>query len=109
MLRNIAESMPSGSVIAHSHKKAWALGYSQDGVKISAAVRLGLDWWNYLGGPATWIEVSTAFIRACIQPAMDDVQSDASIPPDFNVAILQRSQLEWLLLAARHFCDDLMD
>ena len=107
VLRNIAESMPSGSVVSSSHKKAWALGYPHGGLTTSAAVRLGIDWWDYLGGPDTWIEVSLAFIRACIQPTTDGIQSDGPAPPGFNVAILQRSQLEWLILAAKHFCDEL--
>ena len=109
VLRNIAEALPVGSEISTSHRKAWAFGYSHGGVAITAAVRLGLDWWNYLGGSDTWIEVSTAFIRACIQPATDDPQRTGPAPQDFNVAILQRSQLEWLMLAATHYCDTLMD
>lgn len=107
VLRNIAESIPQGSIVSQSHKKAWALGYTDGSVKISAAVRVGLDWWNYLGGPDTWIEVSAAFIRACIQPTTDGIQVEALAPEDFNVAILQKSQLEWLLLTAKHFCDTL--
>ena len=109
VLRNIAEALPAGSEVLTSHKKAWAFGYSHNGVKITAAVRLGIDWWDYLGGPDTWIEVSAAFIRACIQPATDDLQVAEPVPPDFNVAILQRSQLEWLVLAARHYCDTFVD
>jgi hypothetical protein len=30
-------------------------------------------------------------------------------PQDFNVSILQRSQLQWLFFVARHFCDALVD
>lgn len=107
VLRNIAEALPNGSEVSTSHKKAWALGYTHGGIRISAAVRLGLDWWTYLGGPDTWIEVSAAFIRACIQPATDDLEAVGPAPPDFNVAVLQRSQLEWLLLSAKHFCDEI--
>jgi hypothetical protein len=32
----------------------------------------------------------------------------AVVPKDYNVSILQRSQLEWLFFFARHFCDDLL-
>lgn len=109
VLRNIAEALPAGSEVSTSYKKAWAFGYSQNGVRITAAVRLGLDWWDYLGGPDTWIEVSAAFIRACIQPATENVQNPCPAPADFNVALLQRSQLEWLVLAAGHYCDALAD
>lgn len=109
VLRNIAEALPHGSEVMTTHKRAWALGYTQDDITISATVRLGLDWWNYLGGQDTWIEVSVAFIRACIQPATDVLEADGPVPADFNVAVLQRSQLEWLLLAAKHYCDELTD
>lgn len=109
VLRNIAEAMPLGSEVSTSHKKAWALGYTHEGLRISAAVRIGLDWWSYLGGPDTWIEVSAAFIRACIQPTADNAGTSGHVPTDFNVALLQRSQLEWLVLAAGHYCDQLID
>ena len=29
------------------------------------------------------------------------------VPDDFNVSILQHSQLEWLFFFARHFCDSI--
>jgi hypothetical protein len=32
-----------------------------------------------------------------------------SVPDDFNPALLQRSQLEWLFFFARHLCDVLTE
>lgn len=108
VLRNIAEALPHGTVISGSHKKAWAMAYTSSGVTISASVRLGLDWWTHLGGPNTWIEVSTAFIRACIQPSTDLIASSEHAPSGYNVALLQQSQLDWLIMCAKHFCDELI-
>ncbi len=63
-----------------------------------------------------------ALIRACVSPSdtqpkdhkftivdLEEIVSLGSVPEDFNVSILQRSQLEWLFFFARHFCDELVD
>ena len=31
------------------------------------------------------------------------------VPNEFNVGILQRSQIEWLFFLASHFCDQLTE
>jgi hypothetical protein len=40
---------------------------------------------------------------------LDEIISLEPVPKNFNVSILQRSQLEWLFFFARHFCDELLD
>jgi hypothetical protein len=100
----------------------WATRVKIENLSVSATVRIGLDWWEHLGGPNCLIEVLVAMIRACVaaptttqellQPmAIRDLPliiSTAEVPDSFNVAILQRSQLPWLFLMLRHFCDDLV-
>jgi hypothetical protein len=63
-----------------------------------------------------------ALIRACVSPSdtqlknhrftivdLEEIVSLDPVPKNFNVSILQRSQLEWLFFFARHFCDELVD
>jgi hypothetical protein len=67
-------------------------------------------------------ELSTSIIRACIIPSevepadyvfqisdLPGIVSMQSVPENFNVALLQRSQLEWFFFFARHFCDQLIE
>ena len=83
-------------------------------------MRIGKDWWDYLGGPSCLLEICTALIRACVVPGSADPANHAytikdlgqivSMPPGhaaFNVSILQKGQLPWLFLLMRHFCDEL--
>lgn len=120
ILRSIAEMLPTSTTVHHSHKGTWCIGYNRDGLHVTATVRVGIEWWNYLGGENAWLEVCIAMIRACIlsdsprTDVPDYVISDleaildsSGLPSDFNVAILQHSQIEWLLFLARHFCDGL--
>jgi Type II restriction endonuclease EcoO109I len=122
ILRSIAEALPVGTNIVTSHRKSWCIGYHHNGIEVTADVRIGIDWWTYLGGQDAWIEMCLALIRACIPaaPARVDVPeymiSDlasildtSGLPEGFNVAIIQQSQVEWLLFLARHFADGLVD
>lgn len=89
-------------------------------IPVDAHVRIGIDWWKHLGGENCLSEVLVAMIRACITPTnrkeaetltirdLPSIISVAGIPGDYNVALLQKSQLPWLFLMARHFCDDLI-
>jgi hypothetical protein len=67
-------------------------------------------------------ELAASIIRACITPSDADPEdyqyqisdlpaiiSMESVAADFNVALIQRSQLEWLFFFARHFCDELKE
>ncbi|HAU36281.1 MAG TPA: hypothetical protein DCX07_01005 [Phycisphaerales bacterium] len=122
ILRNICEKVPAGSILVRSDNR-WDCAFRKKGIVVTVAVRVGLDWWSYLGGPTCFVELCTAMIRACIKPtdssgavpgryAISDllgIVSVGCVPDDFNVSVLQRSQLEWLFFVARHFCDEITD
>tara|TARA_R110000787_G_scaffold173158_1_gene285756 strand:- start:11719 stop:12705 length:987 start_codon:yes stop_codon:yes gene_type:complete len=118
ILRNIDEHRPRQSSLSVSHKGAWSIAYSDGPLIVSATVRVGIEWWEYLGGKDTWIELCCALIRSCITPASDsqpppnytisdlpDILDTSFLDNGYNVSVLQRSQLEWLLFLARHFSD----
>ena len=118
ILRNIDEARHERSILRESHMRRWGIRYVLDGLDISATVRVGLEWWEYLGGPLAWLEVGCALIRACIVPTSAPASGNHVIAEvahvvdlagivrhDFNVSVLQRSQLEWLLFLAYHFTD----
>lgn len=121
VLRNIAQGLSASSTLIDSHVGAWGLRYSDGNLEVSATVRVGLEWWEYLGGPDAWVEVCVALIRACVDPAhaireespaykisdLDVILDTSMKPKGFNVALLQESQLEWLMFLAAHFCDSL--
>lgn len=82
-------------------------------------IRIGIELWNYFAHKGTaFVEMLIALIRACVVPSdtepadyeftildLRDIISLNCVPVDFNVSLLQRSQLEWLFFIARHFCD----
>ena len=118
ILRNIEESRPRQSKLTTSHKGAWSVAYTDGPLTVSATVRVGIEWWEYLGGKDTWIELCCALIRACITPVngqppapaytisdLPDILDMSMVPAGYNVSVLQNSQLEWLLFLARHFSD----
>jgi hypothetical protein len=90
-----------------------------DDIPVTATVRVGRDWWEYLGGEYCLMEIIAAMVRACIAPAAQEeaqrhtIQDLSSIlnmdqvAEAYNVGLLQRSQLPWLFLIAAHFCDRL--
>jgi hypothetical protein len=121
ILRNIREKVPSGSMLVQPDNR-WDCSFRRNGVLVNVAVRVGLDWWTYLGGPTCFVELCTALIRACIRPTdtgsnqgrytisdLSGIVSIGCVPDNFNVSVLQRSQLEWLFFVARHFCDKITD
>jgi hypothetical protein len=122
ILRNIVEKLPS-SAIEVNPKHGWFCEYEKDGVKVVVTVRVGVELWNYIAGSdLAFLEMCVALIRACVAPSetqpgdheftivdLADIISLKSVPRDFNVSILQRSQLEWLFFFARHFCDELLN
>lgn len=120
ILRNIKEKKPAAITIDPADR--WNCAFQENGVSVDVTVRIGLDWWDHLGGPTCFIEVFTALIRACINPGVSDsnthtyvisdlsqIVSTASVSDDYNVSLLQRSQIPWLFLVARHFCDELTE
>ena len=92
-------------------------------MKVVVTIRIGIELWNYVAGSElAFTEMCLALIRACVSPSdtqpkdykftiidLEEIISLAAVPKDFNVSILQRSQLEWLFFFARHFCDELTD
>lgn len=121
ILRNIGEKMPAGSMTVTPDGR-WDCAFALDGIEVKVSVRIGLDWWVHLGGNLCLIEICAAMIRACVRPGDADpttqtyaisdlaqIVSTTGVPADFNVAVLQRSQLAWLFFLARHFCDSLED
>lgn len=119
ILRKIKEKIPSAIEIDPAMK--WHCRFVKNGVSVNVTVRIGLDWWNYLGGDYCFIEVLTGLIRACVEAGtldgqsvrhkisdLNEIVSMPTMPDDFNVALLQKSQLPWLFLSARHYCDSLI-
>lgn len=119
VLRNVAQKVPKGSMTVSPNGR-WDCAFRRNGIDVKVAVRIGSDWWTYLGGERCLTELCAAMIRACVRPGDADpanqaytisdlaqIVSTATVPSDFNVAILQRSQLPWLFFLSRHFCDAL--
>ncbi len=118
ILRSIAEVLPADAIVNISHRGQWCIGYQRGDLEVTATVRIGIDWWTYLGGATAWLEVCLALIRACVAVAppradvpqyaisdLAEILDISALPAGFNVAIIQNSQIEWLLFLARHFCD----
>jgi hypothetical protein len=120
ILRNIAEKLKGGKLLVNPNGR-WDCKFQKHGIIVTVTVRIGMDLWNYIGGKdTTFLEMCSGIIRACISPAstqptdykftiadLPEIISLDSVPNNFNVSLLQRSQLEWLFFFARHFCDEL--
>ena len=120
ILRNIGEKIPNSITVAPDNR--WNCQFKENGISVDVTVRIGLDWWNHLGGELCFIEVFAALIRACINAGSSDsnshqyaisdlneIVSTTGVREEFNVSLLQRSQIPWLLLMAYHFCDGLAE
>jgi len=120
ILRNIKEKRARALTVDPDGR--WNCAFQENGISVGVTVRIGLDWWEHLGGPNCFLEVFSALIRACISPGaadpgthqyliadLYDIVSTVSVSSDYNVSLLQRSQLPWLFLIARHFCDELVE
>lgn len=121
ILRNIRDKLPTHQVTRQPDQR-WDCAFTKDGVAVDVTVRIGLDWWSYLGGPNCLVEMCAALIRACVSPGEGDppgysytiadlaeIASTLCVPSAFNVSLLQHSQLGWLFFTARHFCDEIID
>lgn len=120
ILRNICEKLDANKITTHAHQR-WTCSFAIDGISVAVTVRNGCELWNYIAQHDTaFVEICVALIRACVTPSDADpedyeyVISDLRqiismdvVPADYNVSLLQRSQLEWLFFVARHFCDSL--
>lgn len=122
ILRNLLDKV-GPLAFSESPLGSWTATFVHDGVTITATVRIGIDWWNFLGSSAgiqtAAVEVWLALIRASIAAGAPDSASHAylisdlgdiisGVPTDFNVSLLQSGQLPWLFLVARHFADELV-
>jgi hypothetical protein len=120
ILRNIEEKLTGGTML-ESPANHWCCKFRKNGITVTVTIRIGMELWNYIGGTnLMYTELATSIIRACIVPSDLDpadyqyqisdlpaIISMQSVAANFNVALLQRSQLEWLFFFARHFCDEL--
>ena len=120
ILRRIAEKLPD-ALTAHP-KNCWYCAFEKDGISVNVTIRIGIEFWSHFSGQQTaFLEMACALIRACdalptdvlSQPKeftiadLGEIIALDIVPPQFNVGILQRSQLEWLFFFASHFCDQL--
>ena len=122
ILRNLEEKLPAGSVY-ESPANQWHCSFKLDRLDVTAAVRIGSDWWNHLATSENcFVEICIALIRACVTvpPSgggddaytymisdLADIVSTTGLADSYNVSLLQREQIEWLFFLARHFCDKL--
>jgi hypothetical protein len=120
ILRNVKEK--NSDAMTTDPAERWDCAFSKNGIEVAVTVRIGLDWWSHLGGDYCFVEVMAALIRACISPGTADcrdfpyvisdmhgIVSTSIVREEYNVSLLQQSQLPWLFLMARHFCDVLND
>lgn len=117
ILRNLMDKLPEKD-FAVLPKKRWNCETKIDDIDISVTIRIGQDWWDYLGGKRCLMELCIAMIRACVQPGHEDPEDykynisdlrkiiEYDNAKDFNVSILQKSQIPWLFFILRHFCDE---
>lgn len=122
ILRNIRDKTPK-KLLSVSPDGRWDCRFVKDGVTVTVTVRVGVEWWDYLGGGRqAFFEMAVAVIRACVTPSdtrpedyefvIRDLKSIISldaVPDDYNVSLLQRSQWEWFFFFARHFYDSFED
>jgi hypothetical protein len=122
ILRNIEEKLTGGAMLERPADR-WSCKFKKSGITVRVTIRIGMELWNYIGETdLMFTELAASIIRACIAPSNTDpadyqyqisdlpaIISTESIPPNFNVALLQRSQWEWLFFFARHFCDELTE
>lgn len=122
ILRNIAEKLTGGTMLERPADR-WFCKFQKNGITVTVTIRIGTELWNYIGGTdLMFTELAASIIRACIAPSDADPEdyqyqisdlsaiiSTESVSKDFNVALLQRSQYEWLFFFARHFCDGLAE
>lgn len=120
ILRNIDEKIGKKH-IEKSPQGKWFIEFKDSNIKVRVSIRIGIDWWQYLGDELSIIEICIALIRACVLPGTADkedhlytisdlsqIVSGESIPDDYNVSIMQKSQIPWLFFIMRHFCDELI-
>jgi len=118
ILRNVGEKLPARTMTVKPDGR-WDCAFVLGDLEVTVTVRIGVDWWNHLArAEDCFVEICLALIRACVAPSTDEstegdytisdlheIVSLDGLPDGYNVAILQRSQIEWLFFLARHFAD----
>jgi hypothetical protein len=123
ILRKISEKAASrGGEMLVEPAGRWDCSLTLDGgrLRVDVAVRIGMEWWRHLGEDCA-VELWTALIQACIDPGEADwsypysisdlgsiISTNGHVPDCYEVSLLQESQIPWLFLLARHFCDVLI-
>jgi len=121
ILSKLAAKLGPNNVTESPHGQ-WSMKFKMGMAASSATVRVGDEWWDFLGGQSCLLEVCCALIRACVRAGasdgaatnyeISDLRDIVSLPAGLagaNFAILQNSQIPWLLFLLRHFCDELID
>jgi hypothetical protein len=121
ILRNVVEGKGARFML-EDPKDKWTCSFRNRGTRVDVTVRIGIDWWSYLGGKTCLSEVLAALIRASVPPSnaeasaqkylisdLGRIVSLAPIPKGYNISLLQRGQLQWFFLLLSHYCDVLED
>ena len=120
ILRNIARKLPKGSMIVDPDGQ-WNCEFKLGDLTVRVTIRIGTELWEHIAGDQLgFMELAVALLRACISPTethpedynftitdLKQIISLNCVSPTYNVALLQRSQLEWLFFFAYHFCDSM--
>ena len=121
ILRILYEKL-GGDAFLSSPYGAWRCAFRRRDSVITASIKIGMDWWLHVGSlvgvDTVAVEVWTALIRASIAAGvadgpdqqysirnMQDVLS--GVPSNYNISLLQKSQIPWIFLVASHFADRL--
>jgi len=119
ILRNLTDKLPKNKITVFP-KKIWDCSFKLKEIQVDVSIRIGEDWWTYLGNKNTLLEIAIALIRATVNPStlsrkktqytigdLETICSIHNLEKKYNIALLQRSQFEWLLLFLYHFCDSI--
>ena len=121
ILRNLKEKLGRDYIIESPDGK-WNCKFKKNNITVNVTVRIGLQWWEHLGGKTCPLELATALIRSCVvaNPKLDneapsysicdlaDIISMEQVSQNYNISILQKCQIPWLFFFMYHFCDDLL-
>nr|WP_155987403.1 PmeII family type II restriction endonuclease [Thermus oshimai] len=100
-------------------EKRKGLVFKHGDTRVLVRLRHGIEWWTFLGSSwLTFLEVGAALIRAAVQaspqtgglykePSHAELAELLRVPTNYNIAILQRNQIEWMLLFVSLFVDKL--
>jgi hypothetical protein len=93
----------------------WNMDFSSDGIDVNIQIRIGLNWWEYLGGNDCLSEVLIALTRASIDSSDIELSNSnifreliEDVPANSNIEILHPNQLQWCLFLHRHFYDSMI-